>query len=65
MEVIKTVCQQVEKQFCLEPEQICDTFPTTICENVIVQKPRTVEIEICANGISGSAYTELTTPYQS
>ena len=64
VEVIKNACQQVEKEFCPEPEEICETFPTTICENVIVQKPRTVEREVCDDGISASSDTELTTSYQ-
>jgi len=49
VEVVKNICNEVETEFCNEPLDLCETIPTTKCEDVTVQRPKTVQKEVCNN----------------
>jgi hypothetical protein len=64
VEVVKNICKIVETQVCPEPAEVCETVPITTCENVSVEKPQTVQREICDDGAFSSSNDDFNTSFQ-
>ena len=57
--IVRNVCEEEEKEVCPDAQEVCSTYPNTVCQEVTVQQPRKVTREVCQEEFGESASQPL------